>query len=96
MIHLPSADTYSDSFERLNRPFAIATGVTLPIGGYDFHITRIGYIAGQQRRVSGEVVFEIGPFYNGDRKCIAVDAARMQVTPILDRTSSRFAATRSP
>ena len=75
--------SYTDSFERLIRPFAIAAGVTLPAGGYDFHTTRIGYIAGQQRRVSGEVVFETGSFYNGDRTSIAVNAARMQVTPQL-------------
>ena len=75
--------TYTDSFERLVRPFAIATGVTLPVGGYDFHTTRLGYTAGQQRRVSGEVVFEMGPFYNGDRKTIAVNTARLQVTPQL-------------
>jgi hypothetical protein len=75
--------TYTDSFERLVRPFAIATGVTVPVGTYDFHTTRFNYIAGQQRRVSGEVVFEIGSFYNGDRKSIAVNTARMQVTPQL-------------
>ncbi len=45
--------TYTDSFERLVRPFAIATGVTLPVGSYDFHTTRIGYIGGQQRPISG-------------------------------------------
>ena len=75
--------TYTDNFDRLVRPFAIATGVTIPIGAYTFHTTRIGYIAGQQRRVSGEVVFEAGPFYNGDRTSIAVNAARIQVTPQL-------------
>ena len=47
--------TYTDNFERLVRPFVIATGVTLPVGSYDFHTTRIGYIGGQQRRYSGEV-----------------------------------------
>jgi len=72
---------YTDSFERLVRPFAIATGVTLPVGGYNFHTTRIGYIGGQQRRVSGEVVYEGGTFYNGDRRSIAVNTARLQVTP---------------
>ena len=75
--------TYTDNFDRLVRPFAIATGVTIPVGAYTFHTTRIGYIAGQQRRVSGEVVFETGPFYNGDRTSIAVNTARMQVTPQL-------------
>ena len=72
---------YTDSFERLVRPFPIATGVTLPIGSYDFHTTRIGYIGGQQRRYSGEIVYEFGTFYNGDRKSIALNSARLQVTP---------------
>ncbi len=72
---------YTDSFERLVRPFAIATGVTLPVGSYDFHTTRIGYIAGQQRRVSGEAVYETGPFYNGDRHTLSLNSARIQVTP---------------
>ncbi|MEO7156696.1 MAG: DUF5916 domain-containing protein, partial [Vicinamibacterales bacterium] len=72
---------YTDSFERLVRPFAIATGVTLPVGGYDFHTTRIGYIGGQQRRYSGEVVYETGTFYNGDRQSVALNTARLQVTP---------------
>ena len=72
---------HTNSFERLVRPFAIATGVTLPVGTYDFHTTRIGYIGGQQRRYSGEIVYEFGPFYNGDRRSIAINTARLQVTP---------------
>ena len=72
---------YTDNYERLVRPFAIATGVTLPVGGYDFYTTRVGYIAGQQRRISGEVVLENGKFYNGDRTTISVNTARVQVTP---------------
>ena len=60
--------TYTDSFERLVRPFAIAPGVALPVGSYDFHTTRVGYTGGQQRRVSGELVYETGTFYNGDRR----------------------------
>jgi len=72
---------YTDSFERLVRPFPIATGVTVPAGAYDFHTTRIGYIGGQQRPYSGEIVYEFGAFYNGDRKSIALNTARLQVTP---------------
>ena len=49
---------YTDNYERLARPFAIATGVTLPVGSYDFYTTRVGYIGGQQRPISGEVVLE--------------------------------------
>jgi hypothetical protein len=73
--------SYTDNYERLVRPFAIATGVTLPVGAYNFNTTRIGYIGGQQRRVSGEVVLEVGTFYNGDRTTISVNTARLQVTP---------------
>lgn len=73
--------TYTDSFERLVRPFAISPGVVLPVGPYDFHTTRLGYVAGQQRPVSGELVFEFGPFYNGDRRTISLNSGRIQVTP---------------
>ena len=73
--------TYTDSFERLVRPFVISPGVTLPLGIYDFHTTRLAYTGGQQRRVSGELVYEVGPFYNGDRQTIAVNMGRVQVTP---------------
>jgi hypothetical protein len=72
---------YTDSYERLVRPFAISPGVTLPAGSYDFYTTRVGYVGGQQRRVSGEVVLETGAFYNGDRTTISVNGARMQITP---------------
>ena len=80
-----SSDTasvaYTDSFERLVRPFAIAPGITLPVGSYDFHTTRLGYVGGQQRPYSGEVVYEFGTFYNGDRQSIALNSARLQITP---------------
>ncbi|MDP3718759.1 MAG: DUF5916 domain-containing protein [Acidobacteriota bacterium] len=73
--------TYTDNFERLVRPFVISPGVILPVGTYNFHTTRLGYTAGQQRRGSGELVYEFGPFYNGDRQTIAVNSGRLQVTP---------------
>ena len=72
---------YTDNFERLVRPFVIAPGVVLPVGSYDFHTTRLNYVAGQQRPYSGEIVYEFGTFYNGDRQTISVNTARVQVTP---------------
>ena len=73
--------SYTDNFERLVRPFAIVTGVAIPVGSYDFHTTRVGYVAGQQRRASGELVFETGAFYTGDRQSVALNMGRVQVTP---------------
>jgi hypothetical protein len=73
--------SYIDTFERLVRPFAIVPGVVVPIGAYDFHTVQLSYTAGQQRPVSGGVVYEQGPFYDGDRRSISVNSARVQVTP---------------
>ena len=73
--------SYTDNFERLIRPFAIVPGAAIPVGSYDFHTTRIGYTGGQQRPISGEVVFETGAFYNGERNAISLNSGRMQVTP---------------
>lgn len=73
--------SYTDNFERLVRPFVIVTGVAIPVGSYDFYTTRVGYVAGQQRRVSGELVFETGAFYDGNRQSVAVNMGRVQVTP---------------
>lgn len=71
----------TDSFERLVRPFAIYPGRTIPVGLYDFTTAQLSYTGGQQRKVSGEVVYEVGSFYDGSRQSIALNAARTQVTP---------------
>ena len=73
--------TVTPQFERLVAPFAIATGVRLPVGGYDYRTARLEYQAGQQRRISGNVYVENGPFYNGRKSSVGMSAARVQVTP---------------
>jgi hypothetical protein len=73
--------SYIDTFERLVRPFAIVPGVVIPIGAYDFQTVQLSYIAGQQRPISGGLVYEQGAFYDGDRRSISVNGARVQVTP---------------
>ena len=56
---------YTDNYEFLSQPFPIATGVTLPVGAYEFDTYRLGFNLGRQRRVSGNAAVEWGPFYNG-------------------------------
>ena len=70
-----------DTFERLIRPFTVARGVDIPVGPYDFHNFLISYAGGQQRKISGTVLYEAGKFYSGERQSIGVNAARMQITP---------------
>jgi hypothetical protein len=72
---------YTDSFERLVRPFAIATGVRIPVGGYDFGTYQASYAAGQQRKWSGTLVYEQGTFYDGRRNTVQVNTARVEITP---------------
>ena len=78
-----AAVSYTDTFDRLVRPFAIAPGIRIPPGAYNFHTTQLSYTGGQQRRYSGAVVYEFGPFYSGNRTSIALNAARLEVTPQL-------------
>jgi hypothetical protein len=75
--------TYTDTFDRLVRPFAIAPGIRIPVGTYDFHTTQLSYTGGQQRKYSGQLVYEFGPFYTGSRQSIALNTARLEVTPQL-------------
>jgi hypothetical protein len=72
---------YTDTFDRLVRPFVIAPGVRIPVGGYDFGTIQATYAAGQQRRYSGSIVYEQGSFYDGNRRSIALNTARVEVTP---------------
>ena len=62
---------YSRLYEFLAAPFAIATGVRIPTGGYGFTNTRVEYSAGSQHQISGSSSFEVGSFYNGNKKTAA-------------------------
>lgn len=58
---------YSRNYESLFKPFAIAPGVTIPVGGYSFPESRIMYYFGATRRVSGALKVTRGRFYDGTR-----------------------------
>ena len=44
------AASYGDSYEFLPVPARIV-GITIPVGGYDYATTRVGYNFGRQRRM---------------------------------------------
>ena len=73
----------SNNYELLVAPFAIATGVVIPPGGYDFSDVSVSYQFGQQRRVSGSVGLQRGSFYDGDITALTLSGARVSVTPQL-------------
>ena len=58
---------YDHSYELLESPFRIATGVVIPVGGYSFGQYSASYQLGQQRPISGTVSLSSGSFYTGDQ-----------------------------
>jgi hypothetical protein len=67
------------NYELLLRPFPIATGVSIPPGGYPFRNATVSYGFGQQRRMSGTVGLQAGEFYNGRITSLTVSGARVAV-----------------
>ena len=58
---------YLRDYEYLVRPFQVATGVTIPVGGYTFQEVQSSFTIGPQRPVAGRVGFTRGQFFDGDR-----------------------------
>ena len=69
--------------EFLPRPFAIAPGVTIPVGAYDYGNVRASWLFGQTSRMAGEASIDQGSFYDGYRTVLALSAGRMDVSPRL-------------
>jgi hypothetical protein len=72
---------YANAFEFIPSPFRIASGVTLPVGGYSWDNLRVGFNASQQRRLTANVAVEHGTFYNGHRSSLAMSRGRVNLTP---------------
>ncbi len=77
---------YTRNYDFLEAPFAIATGVRLPVGSYDWQQGQLSYTAGTQRRVSGTTTFSSGTYYNGTQRAISYRgrlalATRLSVEP---------------
>jgi hypothetical protein len=83
-VELESSDLFTvnvvRAFERLDNPFRVGTGVTIPPGRYGFTNTRISYQFGPQRRVSGTASFQTGNFYDGTIRSYGVSGARVVVS----------------
>jgi hypothetical protein len=85
-IELQNGDKFTTSYggiyERLPAPLRIV-GLTVPVGGYDYATTRVSYLFGQQRRVSGTLTLDVGEFYDGDKRTVTVSQGRLNITPRL-------------
>ncbi|MDP6580762.1 MAG: DUF5916 domain-containing protein [Vicinamibacterales bacterium] len=68
------------SYELLESPFAIADGVTIPVGGYTFSDVNLSYQFGAQRKASGSFSVQRGAFFSGDITAVGFTRARVVVT----------------
>ncbi|MFH1620699.1 MAG: DUF5916 domain-containing protein [Patescibacteria group bacterium] len=69
--------SYSNNYEYLPNPFAIASNVTLPVGGYGFQSMSASYSAGVQHRASGRVSVSRGTFYTGTKTALSYNGGRI-------------------
>jgi hypothetical protein len=74
-----SAD-YTRSYELLEAPFRIASGVSIPVGGYSFHEARTTYRLGPQRKLSGSFTVARGTFFSGERT-EGIYSGRVEISP---------------
>ena len=72
---------YENTYEFLSRPFQIAPGTVIPIGGYDFANVRTGFTFGTQRAVSGGVSAEHGTFFSGHKTALTVSRGLVELSP---------------
>jgi hypothetical protein len=73
--------SYSRSFELLERPFPITSGVTIPVGGYDFQDLQVSYSMGRQRRLAGRLSVKHGSFFSGKKTTVGFSQGRLEMTP---------------
>ena len=75
--------SYQRDFELIPRPFAIATDVTVPVGGYDYQSGEVSYLFGGQRALSGTLSYQQGSLYGGTKRTIGLAAGRIELSPQL-------------
>ena len=80
---------YTRSYEFLDKPFNIGPDVTIPVGGYRFQDILATYRFGRQRVLSGNIAFQHGSFYGGEKTTVELGlgggfrGGRLQITPQL-------------
>lgn len=66
--------TLTDRFERIDDPFQVSGGATVPVGDYDFTEAELRYQSNRGRPLSGQVQVTRGGFFGGDRTSLSLAA----------------------
>ena len=59
---------FNDQFDRVNEPFVVFPGDTIPVGAYSYREASIQYQTGQVKPLSGNIGLSGGEFYTGRRR----------------------------
>jgi hypothetical protein len=68
---------YLHDYELIPRPFEIATGVVVPVGGYDYQSGVVSYLFGQQRKIAGTLSYQEGSLYGGTKRTVGLSGSRI-------------------
>ena len=71
---------YTRDYEFIPKPFAIASNVTVPQGGYTYQSFLTSYFAGRQHKLSGTVSLQQGSLYGGNKRTLGLSGARTDLT----------------
>ena len=71
---------YLDDYEFIPQPFAIAPGVRVPIGGYDYRSGVVSYLFGTQRTLSGTLSYQHGSLYDGTKRTVGFARGRLRLS----------------
>ena len=72
---------YTRDYEFIPRPFAIASNVTVPVGGYTYQNLLASYSMGTQHKLSGTVSYQHGSLYGGTKRTLGMSGGRAEITP---------------
>ena len=72
---------YTRSYELLDQPFPIASGLTIPVGGYSFQDLQMSFTLGQQHTLAGTLAVQHGSFFSGEKTTVRFSGGRIGLTP---------------
>lgn len=64
---------FSDRFERVESPFQVGTGGTIPVGSYSFREASARYEANPARTLSGGLALSGGGYFGGTRRSVGAN-----------------------
>ena len=71
---------YNCDYEFIPKPFAIASNITVPAGGYTYQNLLASYIIGTQHTLSGTLAFQQGSLYGGTKRTLELRGGRTEFT----------------